>query len=62
MLNIYIPGHPVKNKKHPDGCLKKHACCEKTFGTNKKHTRDRMCIKQYKPYVQHTAGDTSDIR
>ncbi len=36
MLNIYIPGHPVKNKKHPDGCLKKHVCREKTFGTNKK--------------------------
>lgn len=37
MLNIYIPGPPVKNKKHPDGCLKKHACREKVRDKQKTH-------------------------
>lgn len=61
MLSFYIPEPPVEKQKAPRRVLKEACLPRKNVRTNKKHTRDRMCIK-YKPYVQHTAGDTSDIR
>lgn len=62
MPGFYIPGTSREKQKAPRRVLKEACLLRKNVRTNKKHTQDRMCIKQYKPYVQHTAGDTSDIR